>query len=177
MKWQEKINQLVTLAKAVGRYTHVETDGYQEARQRLFDVYEAFCQWRHDEPYVVDEITELLDTLRKQKDYAYYERNQLVAALSKLFPSWLERHPDSDTTWENDWRTIVYIMIPTRVVWGDGRNHVPEDRQYAPRQLSWHIHDSEVKYFSHLQMREGNSWDFHTNEEKYERLRNIRVKR
>ncbi len=42
--------------------------------------------------------------LVEQKDGAYSERNQLVAALSKLLPAWLERHPDDDVDWEDDWR-------------------------------------------------------------------------
>ena len=92
-----------------------------------------------------------------QKDQAYWERNQLVAALSKLYPAWLARHPDEDTTWEDDWHWIVFIEIPT----GD-----------ADQQLSWHIHDKDLPYFSHLQLRE-NTWDGHTTEEKYRRLRYI----
>ncbi len=61
--WEEKIESLVTLAKAVGRYTNTEpgTDGYREAGRQLEEAYEDFCQWRHDEPYVVDEIKALLE--------------------------------------------------------------------------------------------------------------------
>lgn len=67
--WEEKIESLVTLAKAVGKYTDVETecvgvereaDGYKEAWRQLEEAYEDFCQWRHDEPYIVDEIKALL---------------------------------------------------------------------------------------------------------------------
>ncbi|MEK9736095.1 MAG: hypothetical protein VW239_02075, partial [Candidatus Nanopelagicales bacterium] len=39
-----------------------------------------------------------------EKDGAYEERNRLVAALSSVYPASLERHPDSDETWEDDWR-------------------------------------------------------------------------
>ena len=84
-----------------------------------------------------------IDELRAQKDYAYWERNHLVAVLSKLYPAWLERHPDSDTAWEDDWRTIVFVEIPTRTAFGDQRNILPESMQYEMRQLSWHIHDNE----------------------------------
>ena len=48
----------------------------------------------------------------KAKNQAYWERNQLVAALSKIFPSHLAKHPESDKEWENDWRTIVVIYLP-----------------------------------------------------------------
>ena len=152
----------------------------QELRKALSN----FCQRKHqmcippqsddDDIVLMDGIKELVQ-VRQQKDNAYWQRNQLVAALSKLFPAWLERHPESDTAWEDDWRNIVFIEIPTRIVWGDGRNHVPENMQYANKQLSWHIHDSELNYFSHLTMRSGNSWDGHTDEEKYNRLQHIKM--
>lgn len=89
--------------------------------------------------------------LEAQKDGAYSERNQLVAALSKLFPSWMEWHSDEDISWDNDWRNIVFIELPTG-------------------QVSWHIHDSEVSHFQHLRKKAGSSWDGHTTEEKYKRL-------
>ena len=109
-----------------------------------------------------------------QKDQAYWERNQLVSALSKIYPAWLERHPVDDTAWEDDWRWIVFIEIPTEEL----------EQKYVQggflvkhkRQLSWHIHDSEYANFAHLKSRTGHSWDGHTTEEKYRRLRHI-VKR
>jgi hypothetical protein len=85
------------------------------------------------------------------KDLAYSERNKLVCALSKIFPSWMERHPDDDKDWDDDWRWIVFIDAPTG-------------------QLSWHIHDSEFSMFVHLRIKDGNSWDGHTTDEKYNRL-------
>lgn len=90
--------------------------------------------------------------IRKEgKDLAYWERNQLVAHLSKIYPSWLERHPAEDVAWEAEWRNIVMIETPGG-------------------QCSWHIHDSETCYFQHLTLSEGNSWDGHSTEEKYKRL-------
>lgn len=85
------------------------------------------------------------------KDLAYWERNQLVCYLSKIFPSWIERHPSEDTEWEDDWRNIIFIQFPEGL-------------------FSWHIHDFETDYFKHLSFREDNSWDGSTTEEKYERL-------
>ena len=102
------------------------------------------------------------------KDQAFWERNQLICALSKLFPSWMEFHPIEDEKWEKDWRHIVFIKIPV-----PGGN-VQGRQLYLDKQLSWHIHDSEVHYFDHLELRKGNSWDGHTTEEKYERLQGIK---
>jgi hypothetical protein len=65
---------------------------------------------------------------KEAKDQAYSERNQLVAFLSRLYPSHLKTHPATDTDWESDWRTIVCIHSPAG-------------------QLTWHIHDSEVRGF------------------------------
>lgn len=109
-----------------------------------------------------------IEELRKSKDQAYWERNQLVAALSKLFPAWLSRHPYDDKNWENDWRWIVFIEIPTMEWTG-----IPDNRVDLTRQLSWHIHDSELPNFAHLTMKE-NVWDGHSTEEKYRRLQLIR---
>ena len=88
--------------------------------------------------------------MRARKDNAYTERNRLVAALSKLFPAHLSRHP-YDPCWDNDWRTIVCIHLPTG-------------------QATWHIHDSELPMFDHLPRSKAHRWDGHTTEEKYERL-------
>lgn len=86
----------------------------------------------------------------ESKNNAYRERDALVCALSKLFPAHLARHPDTDLEWENDWRWIVFIELPTG-------------------QASWHIHDSEREMFNHLEVGE-NNWDGHNNERKYKRL-------
>lgn len=101
---------------------------------------------------------------QKATDKAYKERNLLVATLSKLFPSYLAKHPESDETWSMDWRNIVVISIPVR----SGL-----DRDW--RQCTWHIHDSELPIFSHLALNESYIWDGHTMEEKYDRLNNIDV--
>jgi len=90
-----------------------------------------------------------------QKNSAYAERNKLVAALARLFPAHLCRHEEADTTWENDWRWIVCVHLPTG-------------------QVTWHIHDSEREMFSFLE--EGlNHWDGHNNEVKYDRVARLGV--
>jgi hypothetical protein len=60
--WEEKIESLVKLAKAVGRFTNTDrgTEGYKVTREHLFNAYDEFCEWRHEEPYVVDEIKALM---------------------------------------------------------------------------------------------------------------------
>jgi hypothetical protein len=90
------------------------------------------------------------EKLRAAKDAAYAERNKLVAALSKCFPALLARHPDEDKDWEDDWRWIVFITLPTG-------------------QATWHIHDSELPLFAHLE-RSAATWDGHSTEEKYRRV-------
>lgn len=90
----------------------------------------------------------------------YEERDRLVAALSHL--AWrhgvqvgIGRHEGVD--WEDDWRTVIYLELPTG-------------------QVSWHIHDSERPWFLGLPQYDG-QWDGHTTEEKYERLQRWAVTR
>ena len=136
-----------------------------------------------NDPLNMDEIAQIemmrisrvrIDVLTKEKDQAYSERNRLVAALSKLFPSHLSRHPESEV-WDNDWRWIVCIHIPTDSDWDGHPNMAILERQ----QVSWHIHDSELHMFNHLgyydatKLRDSCKYDGHTTEEKYMRLEKI----
>jgi hypothetical protein len=94
---------------------------------------------------------------RKERDAAYRERNQVVAALAGLIVAnggraWLAQHND-DPTWDPEWMTIVFI---------EGRTG----------QLSWHLHDSDVALFAWLPRGE-NTWDGHTTPEKYERVASL----
>jgi len=107
--------------------------------------------------YHADEVERLeaeRDEQKASKDTAYSERDMLVCLISKLFPSHLERHPSSDESWEDDWRWIVFVELPTG-------------------QATWHIHDSELSWFDHLQRTDGNTWDGHTTSEKYCRVERI----
>jgi len=61
-------------------------------------------------------------------DDVYHERDQLVAALSKIYPSHTAVHHGE---WEDGWRNIICIHLPTG-------------------QATWHIHDSELGLFDHL---------------------------
>lgn len=111
---------------------------------------------------------EEIEKLKKEKDKAYWERNQLVSALSKIFPAHLSKHPEEDKEWDDDWRTIVFMEIPTHY-------RVREDEKLEkdfPHQISWHIHDTDIPMFDHLKYKD-NLWDGHDTEMKYQRLRTI----
>lgn len=86
----------------------------------------------------------------RSRDQAYTERNHLVALLAALYPSWKTRHPEEDESWEDDWRWIIGVQLPTG-------------------QATWHVHDSELHLFDHVERRDV-AWDGHSTEEKYERI-------
>ncbi len=88
--------------------------------------------------------------LEVDKNTAYHERDMLVAALSKLWPSHLAWH---EGEWEAEWRNIVCIHSPVG-------------------QLTWHIHERELPEFAHLEM-DFDHWDGHTTGQKYERLESL----
>ena len=101
--------------------------------------------------------------IEADKNEAYWERDQLVATLSKVYPSHLSRHEDDP--WEDDWRNIVCVHFD-----------IPSDIKglVTHTQATWHIHDDELPEFQHLKYGE-NHWDGHTTPEKYARLRSIIV--
>lgn len=86
--------------------------------------------------------------LKAEKDGAYLERNCVVAALAKCFPSGIAK--TAIDGWSEDWHGCVYIDLPTG-------------------QASWHYHTSQAYLFDGLPPYTGN-WDGHTTEEKYARL-------
>ena len=81
---------------------------------------------------------------------AYRERNKIVAALSKVFPSHLARHEKEDNEWGKRRQNVVYIQLPTG-------------------QVSWHIGDDELWMFAGLLWKD-DMWDGHSTEFKYIRL-------
>jgi hypothetical protein len=87
--------------------------------------------------------------ITKELDAVYAERNALVCALSKVWPSHIAQHPE-DPSWDPEWNNIVFIQSPAG-------------------QLTWHIHERELPMFAHLNPGP-NNWDGHTTAEKYERL-------
>jgi hypothetical protein len=110
------------------------------------------------------------EQLEKEKNQAYWERNQLVAALSKIFPSHLAKHPESDKEWDKDWRTIVVIYLPA-----DKNKEFAglKDSPICDYQMTWHIHDHDIPMFDHLNYDYFYCWDGHSTEEKYKRLRKV----
>lgn len=90
---------------------------------------------------------ELAD-MEARKDGAYEERNKVVAALAKLFPSGVAR--TAIEGWSEDWHGCVYIDLPTG-------------------QVSWHFHDSQAHLFAGLPPYT-KPWDGHDTPEKYRRL-------
>ena len=86
--------------------------------------------------------------MEARKDAAYLERNQVVAALAKVFPACRAR--TAIEGWSEDWHGCVFIDLPTG-------------------QASWHFHDSQAYLFDFLPER-AVEWDGHTTEEKYARL-------
>ena len=89
-----------------------------------------------------------LAQMESRKDAAYLERNQVVAALAKAFPSGVAR--TAIEGWSEDWHGCVYIDLPTG-------------------QASWHFHDSQAYLFDGLPPYAG-KWDGHDTPEKYRRL-------
>lgn len=91
--------------------------------------------------------------LRQKADAAYLERNQVVAALAKCFPSGTKQ--TAIEGWDKEWHGCVFIDLPTG-------------------QASWHYHDSHAHLFAGLPEYQG-VWDGHTTPEKYERLAGLRA--
>lgn len=98
-----------------------------------------------------------LQQARQERDGRCHERNMLVAALSKAYPSHLARTPDSDTRYGPAWRTIVCVHLPAG-------------------QVTWHIHDCEKPLFAHLAYDTPGcaGYDGHSTEAKYYRLASLR---
>lgn len=88
------------------------------------------------------------EQMAERKDAAYLERNRVVAALARCFPSGIKR--TAIPGWSEDWHGCVYIDLPSG-------------------QASWHYHDSHAHLFAGLPPYAG-EWDGHTTEEKYRRL-------
>lgn len=90
-----------------------------------------------------------VERLVATKDGAYEERNRLVALLAAIYPSTQCRTKIEG--WEPEWEHCVYIQLPTG-------------------QASWHYHESQSAMFAHVP-HEHTVWDWHTTEEKYERVK------
>lgn len=101
-------------------------------------------------------LTARVAELERVKNSAYTERNQCVALIATMarllgWKAGIARHPEEDKSWEDDWRTLAFIDLPTG-------------------QVSWHFHDSECNLLSNLPVYRG-TWDGHDTPEKYRRVR------
>ncbi len=85
-------------------------------------------------------------------NYAYTERNRLVALLARQYPSSLEPNPDTRATEIKDgWNWIVFVDLPTG-------------------QASWHLHDRDLNEFTGVPREQGRKWDGHTTPVKWQRV-------
>lgn len=88
--------------------------------------------------------------LIRQKDGAYAERDKVIAALTKVFPSHLMKHLPLDG---DEWLNVICIHLPTG-------------------QAAWHVHISDMPWFSHLNGigLKCDGYDDYTTSGKYQRL-------
>lgn len=97
----------------------------------------------------MQEFDALLSRARQEaSDAAYTERNQVVAALARCFPSVVTK--TAIEGWDPAWHNCVYITLPTG-------------------QASWHFHDKDANLLRDIP-RGDMKWDGHTTPEKYDRL-------
>lgn len=115
--------------------------GFEDARLTALSILRA-------QPATATVPADEMEEMRTRKDAAYLERNQVVAALAKCFPSGIAR--TAIEGWSEDWHGCVYIDLPTG-------------------QVSWHYHDSHAHLFAGLPPYAG-KWDGHDTAEKYRRL-------
>lgn len=102
---------------------------------------------------VIRHLENEIELLRAQKDAAYLERNQVVAAFAKMADAMGWRVVLARTViegWSEDWCGCIFIETPAG-------------------QLSWHFHDSQAYLFDGLPNGTA-KWDGHDTPEKYRRL-------
>lgn len=104
-----------------------------------------------DYEYLRDTAAALIADAKKDKDSAYYERNNLVAALARMFPSGIRR--TDIPGWSNDWHGCCFIDLPTG-------------------QISYHYHDSHAHLFAGLPPYT-TPWDGHDKDIVHKRLADL----
>lgn len=120
---------------------------YSNQPSGLATISDTSRKWRVHEDDAA-EMKQYLESLGDRKDGAYEERNKVVSALARLFPSGITK--TAIEGWDEEWHGCVYIDLPTG-------------------QVSWHFHDSQAYLFEGLPLYD-KSWDGHDTEEKYRRL-------
>lgn len=91
--------------------------------------------------------------MEARKDAAYLERNQVVAALAKCFPSGIRK--TAIEGWSDDWHGCVYIDLPAG-------------------QISYHYHDAQADLFFGLPAYD-KPYDGHTKEQVHDRLQSAQL--
>lgn len=92
--------------------------------------------------------------LTRQKQGVYTERDRLVAALTKMWPSHITRHEHSPgEEWDKEWLNVICVHLPAG-------------------QATWHVHISELPWFEHLNGVDLScgGYDGYSTEEKYQRV-------
>lgn len=143
--------QLIEAAVSAGLHDEIwfgedTPPGYEDCMPKLRAFAKAILSTNHEDGGRA--ATSELEQMRERKDAAYLERNQVVAALAKCFPSGVAR--TAIEGWSEDWHGCVYIDLPTG-------------------QASWHFHDSHAYLFDGLPPYT-DTWDGHDTPEKYARL-------
>lgn len=138
-RWLDRERELLALRNAVGMMAEARRADAAEYHE-MSEALQAKWAKRVSPPELVE--------MEARKDAAYLERNQVVAALAKCFPSGIAR--TAIDGWSEDWHGCVYIDLPTG-------------------QASWHYHDSHAYLFESLPSYT-KPWDEHDTPEKYRRL-------
>lgn len=139
--------------------THVNTAAIRNTQNRRMmmatkEQIEAVLSTLLDEDAVPsnEQIGRIIDAanapLLEAKDQAYHERNHLVAALARLYPSGVTK--TDIPGWDDEWHGCVYIDLPTG-------------------QISYHFHDSEAQLFDGLPAYD-KPWDGHSKDDVHARL-------
>lgn len=87
-----------------------------------------------------------LEEMRKRKDAAYLERNEVVALLATVYPSGIAR--TAIDGWDSEWHNCVYIDLPFsgQVSWHYHDDHRHLFAGVPPYRLQWDGHDTPTKY-------------------------------
>jgi hypothetical protein len=155
---RDRQSRIVDLEREAQTLRDIAKDSHDEAVMRNGAMLHRTVELETQNAFLSSEQLRLIkerDEQKDAKDNAYRERDKCVAGLAALavrlgWKAWIGTHP-ADEPWDDDWRFIIFINLPTG-------------------QVSWHIHDSELPMFDFLDERTENAWDGHTTEQKYERL-------
>jgi len=115
------------------------------------DVVNVMISAMKEQKKYISELEEGMRVAMKEKDGAYFERNNLVAALARLYPSGIRK--TNILGWEEDWHGCCFVDLPTG-------------------QISYHYHDNHAYLFKDLPSYE-KEWDGHEKETVHKRLANL----